>query len=75
MKSIHIRDVDPEVMNRLKILARLHHRSMQGEIRAVLAEAVRRVPEYGPEDELDIVTAASEGETTWRREDIYDIER
>ena len=75
MKSLHIRDIDPDVLNRLKILARFHHRSMQGEVRAILSEAARRAPEYDPGEDLDIITVSSGINSTWRREDIYDNER
>lgn len=75
MKSIHIRDIDPGVLNRLKVLARLHHRSMQGEVKAILEDASRRAPAYSPKDDLDIITVAAEGSSTWRREDIYDDPR
>jgi len=39
MKSIHIKDVPDETIERLKSLARAHHRSLQGELRSVLQQA------------------------------------
>jgi len=59
----------------LKVLARLHHRSMQGEVKAILEEASRRFPDYSLEDDLDIITVATERPPSWRREDIYDDAR
>jgi plasmid stability protein len=75
MKSIHVRDVDPVVLKRLQILARLHHRSVQGEIRAILAEAARRAPEDRDLNQMDLVTVETDATGTFRREDIYDDAR
>ncbi len=75
MKSIHVRDVDPVVLERLKTLARLHHRSVQGEIRAILAEAARRAPEDRDLNQMDLVTVETNASGTFRREDIYDDAR
>ena len=75
MKSIHVRDVDPIVLKRLQTLARLHHRSVQGEIRAILAEAARRAPEDDDVNTLDLVTVEAEISGTFRREEIYDDAR
>ena len=75
MKSIHVRDVDPAVLKRLQTLARLHHRSVQGEIRAILAEAARRAPETCDMDTLALVTVETEAIGTFRREEIYDDAR
>ena len=71
MKSIHIRDVDPEVIARLKKLARMHHRSMQGELRAILAEAAERVPVADDADTGGLVTVNLPGKQTWKREEMY----
>lgn len=75
MKSIHVRDVDPVVLHNLQTLARLHHRSVQGEIRAILAEAARRVPTEGGGDQLDLVTVDTGATDAFRREEMYDDAR
>ena len=74
MKSLHIRDVDETILERLKLLAQLHHRSMQGEIRAILEDAARRAPERAEATvrPLNINTVSTgSGYTTWHRQEIY----
>ena len=73
MKSIHIRDVDPVVLKKLETLARLHHRSVQGELRQILADAARMVPDAT--DDWELVTTSVGRESGWSREDIYDDDR
>jgi hypothetical protein len=70
MKSVHIRDVDPEVLQRLRRLARLHHRSLQGELRTILEDAARRLPDESL-SELNLYTVSEEPGSSWRREEIY----
>jgi plasmid stability protein len=41
MPAIHIREVDDAVLDALKVRAARNHRSLQGEIRAILEETVR----------------------------------
>ena len=60
-----------ETIDRLKRLARLHHRSLQGELQAVLEQAARMAPKVGEEDALDLVTVDTGQAGTWRREEIY----
>jgi plasmid stability protein len=71
MKSIHIRDIDEQTIERLKRLARNHHRSLQGELRAILSRAAEMAPPDTNGDELKIVTVNSAGTSTWSREEIY----
>lgn len=75
MKSIHVRDIDPGVLSRLQTLARLHHRSVQGEIRAILAEAARRAPQEHESDHLNLVTVETGATGSFRREELYDDAR
>lgn len=75
MKSIHIRDVDPGLIRRIKILAALHHRSMQGELKAIIEEAAKRAPEVNSPADLDIISVSTGNTGTWKREDIYDDAR
>jgi len=70
MRSIHIRDVDEDVLARLQRLAKLHHRSVQGELRAILEEAAR----YAPEERaaaLDLVTVDTGRAKSWSRAEVY----
>ncbi len=72
MKSIHIRNVDEDVLHRLRSLAELHHRSLQGELRAILERAARFAhAEDIHGGELDLVTVETNRSGSWRREDIY----
>jgi plasmid stability protein len=71
MKSIHIRDIDPKVLQRLKKLAELHHRSMQGELKTIITEAVRKLPETGTHEELDLITVSTGNLKPWKRQDYY----
>ena len=71
MKSIHIRDIDPEIMQRLKKLAEMHHRSMQGELKTIISEAVRKIPTNEAAEDLDLVTVSTENQQPWKREDYY----
>ncbi|MFW5743520.1 MAG: FitA-like ribbon-helix-helix domain-containing protein [Spirochaetota bacterium] len=71
MKSLHIRDVNESVLQRLKRLARMHHRSLQGEVRAILEEASRRAPDDDRTDELDLVTVETGRDGGWSREELY----
>lgn len=69
MKSIHIRNVDPQTLQKLMVLAKMHHRSMQGELKAILDDAVKKIPEASADDDLDIVTVETGHRGTWKRED------
>lgn len=71
MKSLHIRDVPEETVRRLKRLARLHHRSLQGELQAILERAARLAPLSEESSELDLNTVDTGGTSTWSREEIY----
>lgn len=39
MSNILVRDLDTKIINRLKTIAKQHHRSLQSEIKAILTEA------------------------------------
>lgn len=70
MKSLHIRDVAPQTLEALKRLARQHHRSLQGELHAMLERAARMAPPEQPRElNLNTVDTGRTGEFT--REDIY----
>lgn len=70
MKSILIRDVEPEILDKIKRLARSHRRSLQGEIHAILDQAARLAPEE-TRTTLELVTVNTGGTSGWSREEIY----
>ena len=41
MAQVTIRNLDDELLEHLKARARLHHRSLEGELRIILAEAAK----------------------------------
>lgn len=71
MKSLHIRDIDETVLERLRVLEQLHHRSVQGEVRAILEEAAERAPDAEAYRPLDLVTVATGRDDSWSRKDLY----
>ena len=70
MGSIHIPDVSPKTLRSLKRLARSHHRSLQGELRAILESAARMAPAEA-QQRLKLVTVRVGGRATWSRDEIY----
>jgi len=64
MKSIHIRDVPEVVIARLKLRAQRHHRSLQGELKALLTEASAQV-ETGGSEEFTRQTVKTPGVQNW----------
>lgn len=72
MKAIHIRDIEPVTLARLKRLARSHHRSLQGELHVILEQAARLAPPEAEPPPLSLVTVATGNQGSWRREEIYD---
>ena len=71
MKSLHIRGVPETTIERLKQRAARHHRSLQGELQALLEDAARHaVPESSPNFEIKKVR--TQGGQNWSREVIYE---
>jgi plasmid stability protein len=70
MKSILLRGIPEATLESLKQRARSHHRSLQGELHALLAEAVGR-PTGGTSD-FQIKTVHTKGLQNWSREAIYE---
>ncbi len=71
MKSIHIRGIPEVVIERLKLQALRHHRSLQGELKALLTEAAGRV-EPVPAGAFTLQTVKTSGGQNWSREGIYE---
>ena len=43
MAQLLVRDLEPEIINRLKIRAKSHNRSLQGEAKLILEEAAHKM--------------------------------
>ena len=74
MKSLHIRDIPEGTLDALKRLAKGHHRSLQGELHAILEHAARSAPPPRPETLEWITVTTGISESTWSRNEIYDAD-
>ncbi len=43
MAQLLVRDLEPEIIDRLKLMAKSHHRSLQGEAKLILEEAAQKM--------------------------------
>ncbi len=73
MPGLSIRNISPEVLVALRHRAARHHRSLHGELHAILEETAAMEPR-DDEPRLEIVLARhSRGdEADWSRQAIYD---
>jgi hypothetical protein len=71
MKSLHIRDVPEQTIERLKRQASRHHRSLQGELQCLLDEAAKRAV-FGDSSEFSLHTVKTQGNQDWSREGLYE---
>jgi plasmid stability protein len=71
MPAVQIRDIPPEVIAALKRRAARHRRSLEGELRDILAVLARNEPSPPPLAPLDLKFSKASTSTTWRREEIY----
>jgi plasmid stability protein len=71
MPAVQIRDVPPEVIAALKRRASRHERSLEGELRYILAAIARNEPPPAPFPPLDLKLSQASPITTWSREEIY----
>jgi plasmid stability protein len=72
MPGIHVRDVPAETVRALARRAKAHHRSVQGEVRAILEAAARAAPPERGYPAIRLEHVAVGGNASWTREDIYD---
>jgi plasmid stability protein len=72
MPAIQIRDVPAEVIAALKRRASRNERSLEGELRYLLAKIAREEPPSTPLPPLQLkLSQAPSSTTTWSREEIY----
>lgn len=74
MPSLHIRNLDGAVVERLKARARAHHRSLQGELEVILREAAfgATAPSEGlVHRKLDLETVDVPTDARYGRDEIY----
>jgi plasmid stability protein len=71
MPAVQIWDVSPEVIAALKRRAARHERSLEGELRYILAVIAREEPPPPPLPPMDLKFSQAPPSTDWRREEIY----
>ena len=73
MAGLNIRNLSPEVIEALKRRAKRHHRSLHGELHAILEDAANLAPPPPKVQELALVFARhTRGDRAdWRRTSIY----
>lgn len=74
MKSLHIRNLDDDVLLGLKVRAERHHRSVQKEVEVLLRDAAQMIQprEAAPSPLRDLHLVESKRTLSdWSRESIY----
>jgi plasmid stability protein len=71
MAAVQIRDVSPEVIAALKRRAARHERSLEGELRYILAAIAREEPPSPPLPPIELKLSQASPATHWSREEIY----
>jgi len=71
MSSVHIRDVSPATLARLKRLAGQHERSLQGELRSILNQAAMMVADEGGGSDWSLHVVRSGNSQPPGRDEIY----
>ena len=74
MTSLHVRHIKPSTLEALKRMAKVHHRSLQGELHAILERAAQLAPSEDKTKSLDLVTVRTGYTGSWSRDEIYDAE-
>jgi plasmid stability protein len=76
MLAIHVRNLDPTVVEALKERARRHNRSLEGEVREILARAAHleglASPSSTAQRRLDLHRVATGSTSATSRDEIYD---
>lgn len=71
MPAVHVRDVPESVLAALRERAGRHGRSMQEEIRRILARAAAEPVDGEAPTPVQLITVRTGGIATWSREEIY----
>ena len=71
MAAVQIRDLPTEVLGALKRRAARHERSLEGELRHILATIARQEPPASQIPPIELKLSKASAGTSWRREDIY----
>lgn len=72
MPAIHVREVPPEVVAALKQRAARNDRSLEGEVRQILAAAAREARAAALTPPLELIVAPSvDPRSTFQRDEIY----
>lgn len=71
MPGLHIRELSEETLRALQRRAQAHHRSMQGEIHAILEDAARSAPPEEGYAPLTLHHVEVGGAQPWTREELY----
>lgn len=72
MPAIHVRDVPEEVLDALKRRAKRHERSLQKELRHLLAQIAREEPPGEPLPPIELRMSSASPTSSWRRDEIYE---
>ncbi len=72
MAALHVRELPAEVVAALKRRAAKHHRSLQGELHAILDRAARDAPPADALPPLKLKLSSQRRDDAWSREDFYD---
>jgi plasmid stability protein len=71
MPAVQIREVSPEVIAALQRRAARNGRSLEAELRHILAVAAREEPPSPSIPPAELKLSSVSPETTWRREEVY----
>jgi len=71
MPGVHVRGVPAETLRALLRSARAHHRSLQGEIRAILDAAARAAPPEHAYPPIRLKHVEVGSGVPWSREGVY----
>lgn len=75
MKSLHIRNLDEEILLGLKARAQRHHRSVQKEVEVLLRDAARMVNPHDDSMESPLknlhIVHTGHTDSTWSRDTLY----
>jgi len=71
MPAIHVRNVPESTISGLRERADRHGRSMQQEVLEILQTAAAEPASVQAPSPIELVTADTSANATWRREEIY----